>query len=145
MERRQRVLWISLAFIMGFASGSTIAVLKGRKSLDRSPISLSPPSRLATAPPSIEDTEKIEELKEGVRQNPGDHESWLRLGHLHAMNGQIPLAADAFHHYLALKPGDQKVWKDLGNLLERSGDLEGAAQAFRKAAQLDSGRGKRGP
>ena len=138
------ILWTSLAFIMGFAAGSTVAVLKGKKDLDPLPIPLTAPSRLATAPPSIEDTEKIEELKEALRQNAGDYEAWLRLGNLHVMNGQIPLAVDAFRHYLVLKPGDQKVWRDLGNLLERSGDLEGAAEAFKKATPLDPGRGKKG-
>jgi tetratricopeptide (TPR) repeat protein len=144
MKRRQRILWISLAFIMGFAAGSTVAVLKGRENLDRPRITPTNPSQLAAPPLSIEDTEKMEDLKQELRQNPGDQESWLRLGNLYAINGQIQLALDAFRHYLALKPGDQKGWRELGNLLERSGDLEGAAEAFKKATPLDPGRGEQG-
>jgi len=93
-------------------------------------------SPLVLAPPSIEDTEKIEGLKEELRQNPADYRSWLRLANLYANNGQIPLAVDAFRHYLALRPGDAEVWRNLGNFLERSGDREGAAEAFKKALKI---------
>jgi cytochrome c-type biogenesis protein CcmH/NrfG len=138
------ILWVTLAFVTGMVAGSAVAILKGKKDLEHPPVASTVPSPLALAPPSIEDTEKIEGLKEELRQNPDDHRSWLRLGNLYANNGQIPLAIDAFRHYLALKPGDVKVWRKLGNLLTRSGDVEGAAEAFKKAAE-DDPRGRERP
>jgi cytochrome c-type biogenesis protein CcmH/NrfG len=137
MDRTRMVLWLSLAFVIGIVAGSAVAILKGKKDLEHPPVASTVPSPLALAPPSIEDTEKIEGLKEELRQDPEDHRSWLRLGNLYANNGQIPLAVDALRHYLALKPGDAKVWRSLGNLLERSGDVEGASGAFKKASEND--------
>jgi cytochrome c-type biogenesis protein CcmH len=144
MKREHVMLWVSLAFVIGFVAGSTVAILKGRKHMEHPPLPLTASSPRATAPPSIEDTEKIEELKEQLRHNPGDHRSWLRLGKLYADNGQIPLAVDAFRHYLALKPGDARAWTNLGNLLKRSGDMEEAAKAFKKADEIDPQLGRKG-
>jgi cytochrome c-type biogenesis protein CcmH/NrfG len=144
MKRERVMLWVSLAFVMGFVAGSTVAILKGRGEREPPPITLATHSLRATAPPSIEDTEKIEELKEELRQNSEDYRSWLRLGNLYAYNGKIPLAVDAFRHYLALKPGDAKVWSNLGTLLKRSGDLEGAAEAYKKASEIDPRQGRKG-
>jgi Tfp pilus assembly protein PilF len=144
MDRARTILWISLAFVIGIVAGSAVAILKGKKDLEHPLIASSTLSPLALAPPSIEDTEKIEGLKEELRQNPADYRSWLRLANLYAMNGQIPLAVDAFRHYLALRPGDAEVWRNLGNFLERSGDREGAAEAFKKAAENPPGRGRKG-
>ena len=136
-DRARIILWVSLAFVIGFVGGSAVAILKEKRNLDQPSVLLITPSPMATAPPSIEDTEKIEELKEELRQDPDNPKSWLRLGNLYANNGQIPLAVDAFRHYLTLKPSDVKVWRRLGNFLERSGDVEGAAKAFKKAAEND--------
>lgn len=121
-----------------------MALLKGKKGEAPPAILSPPPSPMTLAPPSIEDTEKIEGLKEELRQKPDDHGSWLRLGNLYSKNGQVPLAVNAFRHYLALKPDDSEVWRKLGNLLKRSGDVEGAAGAFGKATEHDPG-GKEKP
>ena len=144
MKRARVILWIGLAFVIGFIAGSIVAILTGKKDKERPSISMAAPSPLATAPPSIEDTEKIEEMKEELRQNPEDQRLWLRLGKKYEDNGQFSLAVDAFRHYLALQPGDAKVWTNLGHLLKRSGDVEGAAEAFKKAAENDPRQGRRG-
>ena len=145
MKRERVILWIGLAFVIGFIAGSIFAIVTGKKDKERPSISMAAPSPLATAPPSIEDTEKIEEMKEELRQNPEDQRLWLRLGKKYEDNGQFSLAVDAFRHYLALKPGDAKVWTNLGHLLKRVGDVEGTAEAFRKAAENDPRQGRQGP
>jgi predicted Zn-dependent protease len=145
MKRERVILWVIFAFAVGFVAGSTLTILKGKKDEKRSPIALTAPSPIAIAPASIEDTEKIEALKEDLRQNPNDHRLWLRLGNKYGENGQISLAVDALRHYLALEPRDAKVWTSLGSLLERSGDVEGAAEAFKKATEDGLQKGRDGP
>ncbi len=145
MNRERIILWVGLAFVLGFIAGASVATLTGKKEQERPSVSMVPPSPLATAPPSIEDTEKIEEMKEELRKNPNDQQGWLRLGNKYEETRQVALAVDAFRHYLALKPGDTKVWTRLGHLLENSGDTDGAAKAFTKAAQDQPGQGRGDP
>jgi cytochrome c-type biogenesis protein CcmH/NrfG len=86
-------------------------------------------------PISIEFMEKIEDLKEMVRENPKDLAAWVKLGSIYAENHRYREAAEAYSQSLSIKPNDPDIRTNLGLMLRGLGDYDGAIEEFRKAAR----------
>jgi tetratricopeptide (TPR) repeat protein len=136
MKKETGILVILIALVIGFVTGSTIAILKRSETLgDTTPLPITR-SPLQQEPPSIEDTEKFEELKEDLRKDPKNSSVWLKLGNRYADYNKYREAVEAYNQYLAIKPDDPDVRTKVGALLRNLGDIDGAIQEFRRAAQI---------
>jgi len=135
LGKRIAALMIFCAFGVGFATGSMVAILRRPESLQRGVKVPQSRSLIKTAPLSIEALEKIEDLKETLRNDPDNLRLWKRLGTLYARSNQLPEAIEAYRHYLNSDPEEPDLRTDLGILLRRWGDFDGAIEEFRKAAQ----------
>ena len=54
-----------------------------------------------------------------IKMNPGDAETWLRLGNLYARSNRPDKAADAYQRGLLLAPHDERLWYNLGVIRQR--------------------------
>jgi len=137
MKKETLILAGLISFTVGFITGSTLAILKGANEVETDVASSKYQSPISTAPPSIEFTEKIEDLKEILRNDPKNLSAWLKLGKLYSDFGLTRDAIDAYNRYLTLQPDNPDVRTDLGILLRRLGDFDGDIEEFQKAARSD--------
>jgi len=137
MKKETLILAVLISFAVGFITGSTLAILKGAKEVETDAVPSKYQSPISTAPPSIEFTEKIDDLKEILRNDPKNLSAWLKLGRLYSDLGLTRDAIDAYNRYLTLQPDNPDVRTDLGIMLRRLGDFDGAIEEFQKAAQSD--------
>jgi cytochrome c-type biogenesis protein CcmH/NrfG len=137
MKKETLILAGLISFTVGFITGSILAILKGAKEVETDVAPSKYQSPISTAPPSIEFTEKIEDLKEILRNDPKNLSAWLKLGKLYSDFGLTRDAIDAYNRYLTLQPDNPDVRTDLGIMLRRLGDFDGAIEEFQKAARSD--------
>ena len=137
MKKEVLILAVLISFAVGFITGSTLAILKGAKEVETDAVPSKYQSPISTAPPSIEFTEKIDDLKEILRNDPKNLSAWLKLGRLYSNLGLTRDAIDAYNRYLTLQPDNPDVRTDLGIMLRRLGDFDGAIEEFQKAARSD--------
>ncbi len=144
MKKETVILAIVVAFLVGFISGATVAILKGTKGAEKAAIvqrpQMAPPSTPAPAPPardSIEVASQIKTLKEIVKKNPKNLPGWVELGNLYFDTDQPKEAIEAYSQYLAVKPDDPDVRTDMGIMYRKLGQFDKAIEEFRKAAQSD--------
>ena len=135
MKKKIAILIIVAAFVVGFVTGSIVAILTRTQGPQEPVVARGPRSSLEMAPLSIEAMEKIEDLKETLQKDPKNLSAWKRLGSLYSEFNQVREAIDAFRQYLAVKPQDPDVRTDLGILLQKWNDAEGAIEEFRKASE----------
>jgi cytochrome c-type biogenesis protein CcmH/NrfG len=83
--------------------------------------------------------EKIEDLKETVREDPKDLAAWLKLGDIYFDYNRYREAIGAYARYLSIKPEDSDTRTKMGMMLRGLEDFDGAIEAFKKAAQLNPG------
>ena len=138
MNKKSLILTILIAFAMGFVAGITTVIVKGGKESKDPKTSQTAFLPITKEPISIELTEKIEDLKETVRQNPKDLAAWAKLGNIYAEHHRYRDAAEAYGQFLSVKPNDPNIRTSLGILLRSWGDDDGAIEEFRKAAQYGS-------
>ncbi len=144
MKKETVILIAVIAFLVGFISGATVAVLRGTKGAEKTTVvqkpQMAPPAAPAPAPPareSIEATSQIQTLKEIVKKDPKNLPAWVELGNLYFDTDQPKEAIDAYSHYLAAKPNNPDVRTDMGIMFRKLGQFDEALEEFRKAAQTD--------
>jgi cytochrome c-type biogenesis protein CcmH/NrfG len=144
MKKETVILLVVIAFLVGFISGATVAILKGTKGTKKTAMVQKPqmavPGAPMQAPPnrdSIEVTSKIQTLKEIVKKDPKNLPAWVELGNLYFDSDQPKEAIEAYSQYLAVKPDNPDVRTDMGIMYRKLGQFDRATEEFRKAAQSD--------
>jgi cytochrome c-type biogenesis protein CcmH/NrfG len=144
MKKETVILSVVIAFVVGFITGATVAILKGQKGAARPVTVQPPPTASATAPvaplpgPSpAEMNAKIQALKDIVQKDPKNLSALVELGNLYFDTDQPKEAVEAYSKYLAIKPDNADVRTDMGIMYRKLGDSDRAMQEFRKAAQTD--------
>jgi cytochrome c-type biogenesis protein CcmH/NrfG len=137
MKKKGLFLAILVAFSFGLFTGITTVMVKGGKEFKEPEISKTTSIPLTKEPISIELTEKIEDLKEMVRENSKDLAAWVKLGNIYAEHQRYREAAEAYSQFLSIKPNDSDIRTNLGLMLRGLGDYDGAVEEFKKAAKDD--------
>ena len=151
MKKETVILLVVIAFLVGFISGATVAILRGTKGAEKPAMVQKPqmalpgaqipsPSVPGSAPPardSIEVASKINTLKEIVKNDPKNLPALVELGNLYFDTDQPKEAIEAYSRYLAIKPDNPDVRTDMGIMYRKLGQFDKAIEEFRKAAQSD--------
>ena len=144
MKKETVILLVVIAFLVGFISGATVAILKGTKGTEKTAVvqkpQLPPAGAPAPAPPgidSIEAASKIQTLKEIIKKDPKNLAAWVELGNLYFDTNQPKEAIEAYSQYLVRKPDNPDVRTDMGIMFRSLGQFDRAIEEFRKAAQSD--------
>jgi len=141
MKKETAILFIVIAFLVGFISGATVAILKGTKGTEKAAMVQKPQTPLPPAPPPGPDPAelnlKIQALKDIVKKDPKNLPVLVELGNLYFDSGQPKEAIEAYNQYLAIKPDNADVRTDMGIMHRASGDFDRAIEEFKKAAQSD--------
>jgi len=144
MKKETVILIVVIAFLVGFISGATVAILRGTKGAEKTAMvqkpQMAPPGAPAPAPPareSIEAASQIQTLKEIVKKDPKNLPAWVELGNLYFDTDQPKEAIDAYSQYLAAKPDNPDVRTDMGIMYRKLGQFDKALEEFRKAARSD--------
>ena len=144
MKRETVLLAVVVAFLVGFISGATLAILKGRKGAEHPRLTQSPatpsqvtPGLTQQGPPPMEVAEKIQALKGILQKDPKNLSAQLELGNLYFDTDQPREAIVAYGRYLSIKPENADVRTDLGIMYRRLGDFDRAIKEFRQAAESD--------
>jgi cytochrome c-type biogenesis protein CcmH/NrfG len=140
MKKETVILIVVIAFLVGFITGATVAILKGKKGVETSAVQQKPqmaPPSAPTGPSPVEVASKIKTLKEIVQKDPKNLPAWVELGNLYFDSDQPKEAIEAYSKYLSAKPENPDVRTDLGIMYRRLGDLDRALEEFKKAAQTD--------
>jgi len=143
MKKETVILVVVIAFLVGFITGATVAILKGSKAVGGSamvqkpqmtPMPASPP-----APSPAEVAPQIQALKEIVKKDSKNLSAWVELGNLYFDSNQPKEAIEAYSQYLAIKPDNADVRTDMAIMYRNLGETDRALEEFRKAAQSDPG------
>lgn len=144
MKKETAILAIVIAFLVGFVTGATVAILKGRKGAERVAMVQKPEAALPTAPmatpegPSpIEAAGKIQALKDLLKKDPKNLSAWVELGNLYFDTNQPREAIEAYNQYLTTKPDNADIRTDMGIMYRKLRDFDRALKEFRMAAQSD--------
>jgi len=140
MRKETAILSILIAFLVGFITGATVAILRGTKGDERS---TTPRKQQIASKPSLSDinpTElslKIQTLKDILKKDPKNLSALVELGNLYFDNNQPKEAIEAYSQYLAIKPDNPYVRTDMGIMYRNVGDFDRAIEEFKKAALSD--------
>jgi tetratricopeptide (TPR) repeat protein len=144
MKKETVILVVVIAFLVGFITGATVAILKGTKGTEKTAMvqkpQMAPPEAPAPAPPGpspLEVASKIQALKEIVKKDPKNLPAWVELGNLYFDSDQPKEAIEAYSQYLAVKPDNPDVRTDMGIMYRKLGQFDRAIEEFRRAAQSD--------
>ena len=81
--------------------------------------------------------EKIAELKNFLRDNPGNIQAMVSLGDLYVGGKRIREAIEVFEKAVKLDPKSVHIQNDLGGLYMQTGAGDAALQSFQKALDID--------
>ncbi len=125
------VMYVAIAFIVGFVSGAAFAVFKLGDT--------SGSGAVAPQESNISEQERqaIAHLEKDVTASPEKFQSWTQLGNLYYDTGQYEKAVKAYERSLELHSGDANIWTDLGVMYRRTGNPPKAIEAFDKAIAMD--------
>ena len=140
MKKETAILLIVIAFLVGFVTGATVAILKGTKATEKAPVVKKPqmaPPPSSPGPSPTEVTSEIEALKDIVKKDPKNLPAWVELGNLYFDSNQPKEAIEAYSQYLAIKPDNPDVRTDLGIMYRKLGNFDKAIEEFKRAAQSD--------
>ena len=151
MKKETVILLVVIAFLVGFISGATVAILRGTKGAEKPAMVQKPqmalpgaqipspsvPGSAPSARDSIEVASKINTLKEIVKNDPKNLPALVELGNLYFDTDQPKEAIEAYSQYLAIKPDNPDVRTDMGIMYRKLGQFDKAIEEFRKAAQGD--------
>jgi cytochrome c-type biogenesis protein CcmH/NrfG len=149
MKKETVILMVVVAFLVGFITGATVAILRGTKGAEKEAMVQKPqmappgapaPALPAPAPPareSVEVASQIQTLKEIVKKDPKNLPAWVELGNLYFDSDRPKEAIDAYSRYLAAKPDNPDVRTDMGIMYRKLGQFDKALEEFKKAAQTD--------
>lgn len=139
MKKETVILCIVVAFLAGFITGATVAILRGTKGVEKVAGGPSPqmPPTPSPGPDPAEVAQKLQSLKEIIKKDPKNMPALVELGNLYFDTGQPKEAIDAYSQYLAVKPDNADVRTDMGIMYRALGDFDRAIEEFKKAAQSD--------
>jgi len=140
MKKETVILAVVIAFLVGFITGATVAILKGKKGVEGPAMVQKPQTAPMPAPPGpspLEVASKIETLKEIVKKDPKNLPAWVELGNLYFDSNQPKEAIEAYSQYLAIKPDNADVRTDMAIMYRNLGEMDRALEQFQKAAQSD--------
>jgi cytochrome c-type biogenesis protein CcmH/NrfG len=141
MKKETVILVVVIAFLAGFVSGATVAILKGKKGDPTARLPQRPPGApQETAPPGPSPAEiasKIDPLKEILKKDPKNLSAWVELGNVYFDSNQPQEAIKAYSESLKIKPDSADVRTDLGIMYRNTGEIDKAIDEFKKAAQID--------
>ncbi|MGB7574762.1 MAG: tetratricopeptide repeat protein [Thermodesulfobacteriota bacterium] len=149
MKKETVILMVVVAFLVGFITGATVAILRGTKGAEKeatvqkpqmAPPGAPAPALPAPTPPardSVEVASQIQTLKEIVKKDPKNLPAWVELGNLYFDSDHPKEAIDAYSRYLAAKPDNPDVRTDMGIMYRKLGQFDKALEEFKKAAQTD--------
>ena len=149
MKKETVILMVVVAFLVGFITGATVAILRGTKGAEKeatvqkpqmTPPGAPAPALPAPTPPardSVEVASQIQTLKEIVKKDPKNLPAWVELGNLYFDSDRPKEAIDAYSRYLAAKPDNPDVRTDMGIMYRKLGQFDKALEEFKKAAQTD--------
>ena len=146
MKKETAILAIVIAFLVGFITGATVAILKRGNSGERTVMVQKPsmPSQMIplptpSGPPPVEVAGKIQALKDILKKDSKNLSAWVELGNLYFDSNQPKEAIEAYSQYLAIKPDNADVRTDMAIMYRNLGETDRALEEFRKAAQSDPG------
>jgi cytochrome c-type biogenesis protein CcmH/NrfG len=144
MKKETVILMVVIAFLLGFVTGATVAILRGTKGAERAALvqkpQMAPPGVPASAPPvrdPMELASQIQTLKEIIKKDPKNLPAWVELGNLYFDSDQPKEAIEAYSHYLTVKPDNPDVRTDMGIMYRRLGQFDKALEEFTKSARSD--------
>ena len=140
MKKETVILVVVIAFLVGFISGATVAILRGTKNVEKPPPvqnSRMLPMPAPKGPDPKQVSSEILSLKEIVKKDPKNLSAWEELGNLYFDSGQPKEAIEAYKEYLAIRPDNPDVRTDMGIMYRALGDFDRAIEEFKKAAQSD--------
>ena len=144
MKKQTVILAVVVAFLLGFITGATVAILKGKKDVGVTSAARKPqmppqgaPVPAPEVPSPAEVTAKIQALKDIVKKDPKNLSAWVELGNLYFDSNQPKEAIEAYNQYLAAKPDNADVRTDLGIMYRKVGELDKSLEELRKAAKID--------
>jgi len=139
MKKETVILVVIIAFLVGFITGATVAILRGTKGVERPVMVQKPqmPTPTPKGPDPIEASSRIQSLKDIIKKDPKNLPAWVELGNLYFDSGQPKEAIEAYSKYLTIKPDNPDVRTDMGIMYRALGDFDRAIEEFKKAAQND--------
>jgi len=142
MKKETVILTIVIAFIVGFITGATVAILKGKKDVQKTAVVRKPQMAPQVAPVSkgpdpMEVASKIQTLKDIAHKDPKNLPAWVELGNLYFDSNQPREAIEAYSQYLAVKPDNADVTTDMGTMYRKLGNFDRAIEEYKKATQSD--------
>jgi hypothetical protein len=138
MKKETAILLIVIAFLVGFITGATVAILKGTKATAKAPVVQKPQMALEPASPGpspIEVASEIQALKDIVKKDPKNLPGWVELGNLYFDSNQPKEAIEAYSQYLAIKPDNPDNWEILTVPLR---NLERQSRAIQNIPTVDT-------
>ena len=135
MKKEIAFLAIGVAFVFGFLAGSIVSILKKTTGVESSITDLLTQLPVAKEPISIELMERVEDLKELIREDQKNLAAWLKLGNIYFLHNRYREAIEAYRQYLSIKPDDPDVRTNMAIMLRGLGDFDGAIDELREAAR----------
>jgi cytochrome c-type biogenesis protein CcmH/NrfG len=144
VKKETVILVVVITFLVGFITGATVAILRGKKGAEKVAAVQKPQGAPQTAPmpapqgpPPPEVASKIQTLKDIVKKDPKNLPAWVEMGNLYFDSNQPKEAIEAYSQYLAAKPDNPDVRTDMGIMYRKLGDFDRAIEEFKKAVQSD--------
>jgi cytochrome c-type biogenesis protein CcmH/NrfG len=144
VKKETVILVVVITFLVGFITGATVAILRGKKGAEKvaavqkpqgAPQTAPMPAPQGPTPPEV--ASKIQTLKDIVKKDPENLPAWVEMGNLYFDSNQPKEAIEAYSQYLAAKPDNPDVRTDMGIMYRKLGDFDRAIEEFKKAAQSD--------
>jgi cytochrome c-type biogenesis protein CcmH/NrfG len=130
--KSENVIWFVVAsLLVGFISGVAFGIYKSGRIAD-------PHQTEAPAAMDAERQQAIASLKERTRENPGDLDAWVQLGHQYFDANLVKESINAYEKALAIQPDNANVWTDMGVMYRRNGEPDKAVEAFDRAMAIDA-------
>jgi len=140
MKKETVILMVVIALLVGFITGATVVILRGKRGVEGSAMVQKPqmaPSPASPDPSSLEVAFKIQTLKDILKKDPKNLPAWMELGNLYFDSNQPKEAIEAYSQYLAIKPDNADVRTDMAIMYRNLGEMDLALEQFQKAAQSD--------
>jgi cytochrome c-type biogenesis protein CcmH/NrfG len=144
MKKETAILAIVIAFVIGFITGATVAILRGAKGAEKAGMVQKPqmapqvaPAPEPQVPNPTEVTSKTQALKEIIKKDPKNLSAWVELGNLYFDSNQPREAIEAYGQHLSVKPDNADVRTDMAIMYRKLVDFDRAIEEFSKAAQSD--------
>ncbi len=134
---RESVVIAALAsLVVGFVCGMAFQAYRTGSTAEREGVVSTPAP--AVDPEGAEARHRaLHELEAATTAEPGNAETWARLGNAYFDENRYREAIEAYRRSLDIDPNQAGVWTDLGVMYRRSGEPEEAIRAFDRAVEVD--------